>query len=245
MGHEDLERRLRTERGPREAGYQPVDLPATLDGGSRPPRRVPALVRAGLVTAVAAAAVLTVAVLGGVLSGEPLIGDEVASASPSSAMATATASPSASVSEPSATPMPAIGTCGATDLTLAAEPWGGAAGSRGTSVSVGLAPGAEPCELAQHVSGRIVDGEGAVIVVADAIDGATPLSHAAGSRYAIGVSWSNWCGADPVEPLSLELAVGGDAWTAVPAPGDGAIPVPPCMGDGDSTLSVTEIQPAP
>lgn len=240
MGHEDLERRLRTEGGPREAGYQPVDLPATLDGGGRPPGRVPPLVRAGLVTAVAAAAVLTVVALGGLLSGGPLVGDEVASASPSSV----TASPSASA-EPSATPVPAIGACQVDDLGLAAEAWGGAAGSRGTSASVTLAAGADPCELAQHVSGRVVDGNGVVLVEADAIDGASPLSLDPGSRYAIGVSWSNWCGPDPLEPLGLELAVGGDAWTAVPASGDGAIPVPPCMGDGDSTLSVTEIQPAP
>lgn len=243
MGHEDLERRLRIERGPREAGYQPVDLPATLDAGGRPPRRVPPLVRAGLLAAVAAAAVLTVAVLGGVLPGGTLVGDEVPSAAP----VTETASPSATVTQPSATAMPAIGACQVDDLDLAAEAWGGAAGSRGTSVSVTLAAGAEPCELAQHVSGRIEDGTGAVLVEAEAeaVDAATPLSLDAGSRYAIGVSWSNWCGADPLEPLGLELAVGSDAWTAVPAPGDGAIPVPPCMGDGDSTLSVTEIQPAP
>ena len=68
MTHEDLERQLRSQRGPREDGYAPAGLPATLGTGLES-SRAPRLVRGGVLVGVAVAGALTVAVVSSILSG--------------------------------------------------------------------------------------------------------------------------------------------------------------------------------
>ena len=230
MGHDDLERRLRTERGPREAGYAPADLPATIDERARP-RRATSVMRVGLLAGAAMAALVAVAIVSGIGRGIVSVGGG------------GSTTPTATPSSVAATPTPGASTgsaCAASDVVLTAEPWGGAAGSRGTVVTVTLADGAAPCDVATGPRGRMVDGSRSQLVVSDsAVGGTTRLE--AGASYTVGVAWSNWCDPAPAGPVGLELQLDGSSWTPVP-PSGGADPVPPCMGSDPTSLSTTELQ---
>jgi hypothetical protein len=225
MNDNDLERDLRSQRGPREEGYAPAGLPMTLD--DVPPRasRLSGLPRAAMFAGVAIAGALAVALVAGIFSGS---GPDVGSGS---------ASPSAAASSP------AVGDCAPMDVTLSAEPWGGAAGSRGTVVTVSLADGRYPCALGGRVAGLISDANGAVLVSGQSAAAAAVTLEPDGAL--VGVAWSNWCGADPAAPVSLALKFEGWA-TAVSVNTPGDAPVPPCNGAGaPSALSVTGLEPAP
>jgi hypothetical protein len=69
MSDQDLERRLRTERGPREEGYLAAQLPPNLEGNEHGRRS--ALLSTAVVLPAAAAGVLVVAVAGALVSGGP------------------------------------------------------------------------------------------------------------------------------------------------------------------------------
>ncbi|MEO8246392.1 MAG: hypothetical protein ABI622_04650 [Chloroflexota bacterium] len=242
MNHDDLERQLRSQAGPREQGYHPNPLPAEPRAPAQR-RRVPTVLRGGLFAAAAAAAVLAVVVVSGGLDGPLGVGGDVSSPSPSD-VKTQAATPSVS---PGTAAEPAA--CQPEDVVFTAEPWGGAAGSRGTSVTLALADGAAACHPANGALGRILDGTGATLV--ESVGGPTDLpllTLQAGTTYQVGVAWSNWCDAHPAG-ITLELRLDGwSEWVAAQPhlPGTGGPdPVPPCMGDGGTNLSVTEVQPAP
>jgi hypothetical protein len=240
MNHDDLERQLRSHPGPRERGYHPTPLPAE-PGAPSPPRGVPTVLRGGLYAAAAAAAVLAVVVVTGGLGGPPGVGGDVSTPSPSHST-TQVATPSVAPATP-AEP----GACGPEDVALAAEPWGGAAGSRGTSVTLALAAGAAPCHPANVALGRMLNGTGATLV--ESVPGPTDLpllTLQPGTTFQVGVAWSNWCEAAPGAPVTLELRLADwRDWVTVDVPAGGVDPVPPCMGDGPTNLSVTEVQAAP
>jgi hypothetical protein len=228
MNDNDLERQLRAQAGPREEGYVPARLPASLE--EAPVRRPSPLLRAAVLVPAVAAGVLAVAVVGAVLrgSGNANVGAPGAS-SPSAA-------PSVS----------GIGDCAPGDLTLTAEPWGGAAGSRGTVITLTLA-GQVPCVMSTHVAGRLTDSAGATVI--DTVVGLRNIEDTSklepGASYSIGVSWSNWCDSAPKEPLDLAIRPPSmNSWLAVPVPAGGVDPVPPCMGSNDTALNLTKLQPA-
>ena len=234
MNDNDLERELRSQRGPREAGYNPTTLPMALEEGPAPGAKPSRLGRAGLFVGVGVAGALAVAVIVGVLSG-PGSGPDVGSGNSTEP------SPSDALSAPA---------CGPADVTLTGEPWGGAAGSRGTTVTVRLASGRYNCTLAP-VTGAQITGGGSVGVgvgseIASGADLGPSVPLGADTAYTVGVTWSNWCGASVSEPVTLALTFHG--W---PAPrqveiADGGIdPVPPCSGGGETSVSVTDLQPAP
>lgn len=230
MNDNDLERRLRTQQGPREEGYAPAVLPMTLDDAPATRPTPSGLRRAGLFVGVGAAGALAVAVVASILSA-PGSGPEVGAGS---------ASPSA---EATARP---LGACGIQDVARSSEAWGGAAGSRGTVVTVSLAPGRYACALPATVYGQIVDDTGAQLVTGRTPATTGSVSLEPGATFSIGVAWSNWCGAEPAAPLSLSLAFGGGPSLLVGE--HGSIPasaVPPCNGEGASALSLTDLQAAP
>ncbi len=239
MNHDDLERQLRSQSGPREQGYHPAPLPAEPGAPSRA-AGVPSVLRGGLFAAAAAAAVLAVVFVSGGLNGQFGVGGDVSTPSPSDAKTqAATPSVTASAAEP--------GACRPEDVVLTAEPWGGAAGSRGTSVTIALADGAAPCHPANAALGRILDGTGATLV--ESVAGPTDLpllTLQTGTTFQVGAAWSNWCGAAPAAPVTLELRLADwRDWVTVEVQAGGVDPLPPCMGDGGTNLSVTEVQPAP
>jgi hypothetical protein len=229
MNKDDLERQLRTQAGPREQGYQPTPLPAT---PASPPRRSRlattsrvALVGATVVAGAALAIVLTnmpQTSPGGVGSG-----------------GSAESSPSA---QPTAEPSPPAAACTAEDFAWSTDPWGAAAGSRGTSVLLRGVASLDACRLDGDVSVEIRDANGLPLV------SATTVSHvhaAAGEVFEIGIAWSNWCAPDPTQPLSAVLQLPGDGSDVPLIQASGEVLIPPCNGEAQPTnLSVTDVQPS-
>jgi Protein of unknown function (DUF4232) len=243
MNDHDLERDLRTQRSPREEGYTPTRLPMTLGEApvaSEVPSRLP---RAAMLAGAGLAGALAVAIAAGVFSGSgPGVG-ATDSASPS---AFASTSPSAAASSPAAsTPAAGSGACGPQDVSLVAEPWGGAAGSRGTVVTITLAAGREACMLGKGLAAEMVDASGSELVTTDTAEPGGSVSLEPGASFTIGITWSNWCGAAPAAPVTLQLKMSGwESFVAVPVPTGGADPVPPCMGSTEPTvLSWSGLEP--
>jgi len=226
MNDNDLERDLRSQRGPREEGYAPSGLPMALDDRPVRPTGYSRLPRAAMFAGVAMAGALAVALVAGIFSGP---GPDVGSGSES---------PSAAASSP------AVGDCAPMDVILSAEPWGGATGSRGTVVTVSLADGRYPCALGGRVAGLISDANGAVLVSGQSGPGGA-INLESHASFTLGVDWSNWCGNDPAAPVRLSVKFEGWA-AAVPVNvPDGTDPVPPCNGAGEpSSLSLTALEPA-
>jgi hypothetical protein len=232
MNDNDLERQLRTQAGPREEGYVPTRLPTSPD--EVPARRPSPLMRAAVLIPAVAAGVVAVAVAGAVLRGGA--GTKVgADLSPSST--------------PTATVVDGMPVCRNDDLAISAEPWGGAAGSRGTVLSVQLAEGRANCALIPTtLAAQIADANGKVVITSKIPH---PMSRdvfelANGDVHTQSVVWSNWCGYQPTIPVSLSVsAEEGTNWKAVSVPAGGIAPVPPCSGASEpSTLTVTQLQGA-
>lgn len=238
MKDNNLEDRLRSEMGPREQGYVASLLPEAL--GGRPSTGASRQQMAVILSAVAAGIV--------VVAAGSLVFSRGNGQNPGSILPDAFASPSG-------TPVPEA--CQPAEVFLSAEPWGAAAGSRGTTVYIGYRGGPNPtrfqCELPSGVGGEVLDALGNVLVRKEPVPGAptvelrTPRSvpfTAWDGGYSIGVAWSNWCSDGPAAPLRLNLLVPG--WTApveVPVPAGGADPVPPCLGPSQpSNLSLTQPQ---
>ena len=231
MNEKELERRLRTERGPRDEGYHPAALPETL-GQARAEPGPSGLTRLALLVPAAVAGVIAVALVAGSLSGRgPLDPGDQSSPTPSAGASSADA--------PIA--------CRIQDLAFSAEPWTAGAGSRGTVVSVRLADGRSPCETDTWAGGSISDEQGTVLVTAaKTLQERHAVVIQPGKTYTIGVAWSNWCTAPPAMPVSLSIQQGMMQSVVVSTPEPGADPVPPCLGENQPTnLSVTDLQPAP
>ena len=242
MEDKDLERKLRAEMGPRDAGYSARELPPALpDGGGR--RSVRLVPRWALLGGAALAGALVVAVAGA-------LGDHQ---SPADGPGAGGASPSLSATHAAvASVVPSDGSCPPASILLRPEPWGGAAGSRGTTLSIRLVDGADSCDLATSVSARILDGTGSVLVEGATV-GTGSVRLSAGVVYQLSVSWSNWCDAAPQPELRWDLRFGPSSpWidvavevSAASAGTPGSVPVPPCLGVGGTHLNVTPIELMP
>jgi hypothetical protein len=222
MSDNDLEQQLRSQHGPREEGYNPTRLPMSLEE-ARGPRSTPTpLIRGGLFVGAAVAGVLAVAVAAVVLSGpgDRGVGDVSSPPSPS---------PSTAASGPS-------GMCAAEDVTLSAEPWGAAAGSRGTITTATLTSGHDVCQVVSEPVAQITDANGVVVVSSPPDPTPGTVSIGVGHPVQMVVQWSNWCGPAPVAPLTLSIDLLGSMAPVPVAPG-GDDPVPGCSGGGSSTLS--------
>ena len=240
MNRDRIERALR-EPGPRERGYSPETLPATAaELRARVPRRNRLLMSAGALggfaAAVVAGAVIAVVLSRGVAPG-PGTGGTVPSPTPT---LVPTSTPT-----PAPTPSPApVAACRAGDFAWSTDPWGGAAGSRGTVILARAVASLGTCELHGDATLTLRDANGTLLIAGKAAP--TKITVSGGQTFQIGVHWSNWCGAEPAQPISLTLKLPGDA-TEVPLipPGGSQILVPPCNGPGQpSVLSGTDFQPS-
>lgn len=230
MNDNDLERDLRTQRGPREEGYLPARLPMALDDVAAAGRRPSRLPRAAMLVAAGAAGALAVAIAAGVFSGPgPGVGS------------TSSASPSAEAS----TPPSGNGSCTQQDVSMTGEPWGGAAGSRGTVVTLALASGHEACQLGKGLAAEMADANGSVLVTTGAPQAGGAVALAPGASFTIGIAWSNWCETAPAAPVTLALKMSGwESFATVAIADGGADPVPPCMGSAEPTaLSWSGLEP--
>ena len=230
MNDNDLERQLRTQAGPREEGYVPTRLPTSPDDARS--RRPSPVMRAAVLVPAVAAGVLVVVVAAAAIRGFGSDGSTVGGGSENPTASAATDG------EPIA--------CAADDLVFPAEPWGGAAGSRGTVVSVALNNGSAPCLLSTGVSGQIIDVNGHVVISSTSVAMLRPERLLRpGDVFSIGVAWSNFCGDTPSGRLSLQIRFGSiPQWiTVAEAASVPRIPVPPCMGENEpGILSLTNLQ---
>ena len=233
MNRDRIERALR-EPGPRERGYLPESLPATAaELRARVPRRRALLMSAGalggLAAAVAAGAVVAVVLTHGFAPGPGTTGTG-----------------SSPTSTPTPTPAPARMTaCRAGDFAWSSDAWGGAMGSRGTIVLASALASMTACELRGEATLTLRDANGVVLVTGHAA--ATTTRVSAGQAFQIGVTWSNWCGAEPMQPITLQLTLPGDTMAVplVPANDQNLTFSTTCNGqEQPTTLSGTDFQPS-
>ena len=220
MNRDQIERALR-DPGPREAGY--VEQPLRL--GS-PPERGSLLQTTFRIASFGAVAVAGAAVALLLTRGSLF----------------APTAPGAGTTTPTATPASANRACSNTDLAWTADPWGGAAGSRGTTVTIRGVSSLIGCRIVGSAGLVLRDANGAVLV--QGMSAASAVDVKAGSLFRMGIMWSNWCGSAPASPLTLSLTLpGGEAAAPLPVPGtiDGEF----CNGPGQaSSLTGTDFQPA-
>ena len=171
----------------------------------------------------------------------------VASASPSASPAPTpspivtpdvTPSPSptpAATPSPTATPTPppALALCVSTDLSARITMWEGAAGSRIAHVDL-TNDSTKRCTIQVLDQVQLLGGNSAIL-----IDGTPPvlptpsrIGLAAGSKVSTLVQTTNYCGTEPVAPVTLAFILGdGSRVVAAPfSPTDAT--VPPCNGPG-------------
>ena len=165
----------------------------------------------------------------------------VVSASPSDAASPAPAvTPSPSMAgtpeptaspTPSPTPTPTLALCASSDLRARITMWEGAAGSRIAHVDL-TNDGSTRCRVETLDKPQLLGGNKAIL-----IDGVPPTSAAtiklnAGSTVTTLVQATNYCGADPVAPVTVAF-VRSDGSRVVAAPESATdTTVPPCNGPG-------------
>jgi len=238
--HDRLERSLR-EPGPRERGYRAQPLPISLTEARQTSRGARPLLRAALIGAVAAsAAIVTLAVTLGLPRGP--VGtsagnSSAASSSAESSLAPSSLAPSSTLASASAQPTnnPAAA-CLASNLAISADPWGGATGSRGTTVLFRTVDSASPCTLQGSPQAEVVDASGKVLANAAASNVGSPVQLGSGRVAELNVLWSNYCPETQQLAFTLVLHLGGVPIELKATDPDGP---PPCNGAGQpSTLSV-------
>jgi hypothetical protein len=193
------------------------------------------LASAGLVVAALAIAVVLLSrqgpndVIGS--SPSPLTPSASPVASPSASPA-ASPSPSASpVASPSVTAAPTVGQCEAAQLAARITLWEGAAGNRIAHVELtNVGPAA--CTVEAMSRSQLVDGNGAVL-----IDGAIPpasgvLSVNPGDVLKTLVEDANYCGPEPVAPVSVAFVFTGDGRVVAAPVSPTDTTLPPCNGPG-------------
>ena len=117
--------------------------------------------------------------------------------------------PSATPTAAAPTPTPITGpaACPPDQLTLAAGPSGGAAGTSYLEVQV-VSQAAEPCVIFRQPSVQVVDATGAVMVETEASTGPGE-TVTLGDRLTFNLGWSSWCGDLPARPYVLMVWLTG------------------------------------
>ena len=226
MNDNDLERRLRSEPGPREQGYVPSQLPATVESGPPDGRPSRAMRLAVLVPAVVAG-VAVVAVAAALLNGS----------GPDGVGAGVTSTPMPSPTERA----PVY--CQPNDVVITAEAVGRC--GRLTRHGGDGAPRRGPLPVSvRSRSLALASNLRAAHSSRARRDGTNPTNVLqSGTQAEFSVTWSNWCG-EPHDTVNLVVLSGGVEYPVDVPQGIGAMP--PCMGENmPSTLSVTDLSPAP
>jgi hypothetical protein len=167
-----------------------------------------------------------------------------ASLSPTAAP-TANPAPSVSIAPTAAaaslTPTAAIGACAAANVAVRILSWEGAAGHRMAHVELTNA-GSVPCLVESQPKPQLVAGDGSVLIDGTATPGSPTLTVAAGGVLDTIVQDDNYCGPNPVAPVSVAFVfTGGGRIVATPVSPTDTEGVAPCMGPGNP--GVVEMQP--
>ena len=189
---------------------------------------------------------LALALMAAACTGGPTIAPSV---SPTETAVLPTAAPSVAetpsptappTTAPSPTPVAAAPICTATQLAARITGWDNGAGNRFAHVEVTNA-GAAPCRMKTLDRPQLVDGHGSVL-----IDGGAPATSGyvlmgAGGILKSDVDASNYCGPDPVAPVSIAFVFPGGAarFVATPLTPTDTSGVPPCFGAPGSAGSLT------
>jgi hypothetical protein len=157
----------------------------------------------------------------------------VATASPSPSAAptsTATAAPTPTPTpKPTATPAPSA--CDPAKLAARITLWEGAAGSRIAHVELTNA-NSQTCTIRAMDKPQLVDGKGSVLINGQTPSSAAVVTLAPGDVVTTLVEDSNYCGPNPVAPVSVAFVQSPSGrFVATPvSPTDTT--VPPCNGAG-------------
>lgn len=150
--------------------------------------------------------------------------------------------PSPSPSAPPPSPSPSQISCASSDLVATAGPWGGAAGSRGTDVTV-KNQGSSPCPLTVSPLVVLDDASGRQLLESGPVPtGSGPTLGPAGTA-SFSLVFSNWCETSvslplhfTLEPPSGTVQIGSLSLTTLDD-------LPPCNGPAQpALLSATEWQ---
>lgn len=156
---------------------------------------------------------------------------------PASASPSAVASPSAAASSSAGAP------CAAGGLAVTAAPWGGAAGSRGTDVTV-VNQGAVDCVLPAAPQVAVVDAGGNVLAQSRQPTGSAGTVIQPSQTIGFSVLLGNWCNTSVSLPLHVRLALGSGAVDIAGSTLATSDDLPPCNGPGQPpSLSASEWQP--
>ncbi|MGZ8563492.1 MAG: hypothetical protein ACXWWU_07725 [Candidatus Limnocylindria bacterium] len=226
MNRDVIERSL-CQPGPLEQAYQPVALP-TDAADARRGRGWQGTLRAVGQVGMLAGAIVAGAAIAVMLTRSP---------APRSNGVGAAVTPSAAASSVATTPV----ACTAEDFAWSTDQWGGAAGSRGTTVLARGVTSLTGCEIRGSAALVLTNASDHALLTAQSAVSA--ISVQAGTLLEMGISWSNWCDADPAAPLSLSLTLPGDTQKVPVVAPSGVIAVPPCLGPGQpSVLNATDFQ---
>jgi hypothetical protein len=145
------------------------------------------------------------------------------------------------VPSPSVSAAPTIGQCDASQLAARITLWEGAAGHRIAHVELSNV-GPVACTVEAMSRPQLVDGNGAVL-----IDGAVPptsavLSVHPGDVLKTLVQDANYCGPEPVAPVSVAFVFRGDGRVVASPVSPTDTTLPPCNGAPGSAGDI-EMQP--
>ena len=164
---------------------------------------------------------------------------------PASTAPSAAATTVASVG-PTVAPSTAAAACTASQLAARITGWDSGAGSRFAHVEV-TNSGTAPCTMPAIDQAQLVDGHGSVL-----LDGAPPATSpdvtlTAGGVLQADLSASNYCGPDPVAPVTVAFVLPGGSvrFVATPLSATDTTGVPPCTGSSGSPGLISMMAWAP
>jgi hypothetical protein len=182
---------------------------------------------------VAAAALLAVIALGG-----PRQSGGGTGPSPTAIAPTPSAVPSAAptsapvvVVTPAPTARPIVA-CIPGELRMEVLSWSGAAGQRIASLKL-TNSGAVACRFPSVTQPQLVDGTGSVLIDGAEVTGGSTLMLASGASLTSMAEDGNYCGPDPVAPITVAIVLpGGGRIVAEPVSATDVTGLAPCMGTG-------------
>ena len=229
MNRDAIERSLR-QPGPLEDAYRPIAVPTHVADARRAHGWRGSLLAVGQAGAVVAAIAGGTALAILLTHSSPPGGNGVGAGVPTPTQVASSAPASG-------------GACTADDFAWSTDPWGAAAGSRGTTVVARGVTSLAGCEIRGSASLELKDGSGTTLL--SGTSAPSTVSVHAGTLLEIGITWSNWCGSVPTGPLALSLTLPGDTLAVPVIASQGDIVVPPCLGAGQpSALGATDFQPS-
>ena len=131
--------------------------------------------------------------------------------------------------------------CTSNDIHATGGPWGGAAGSRGSDITV-VNAGSTACLLPAGPAIALLDQSGAVLLTTPARAGSGP-SVAPNGTATFSLLFGNWCAENVNLPLHFRLALASDAVDIENLAASTVDDLPPCNGPGlPASLSTTDWQ---